>query len=151
MTAQLLIIRGLPGSGKSTLAKNIQEQSKIPVHAVEADQFHFINGEYVYKTELASYAHEWCKSQAAYHLNQGEVVIVANTFITKRSLVPYYELAQDFGASFDFKACYGEYGSIHDVPEDVIEHMANYWEDFTYDEFIEYYNEYHNIDLGEVV
>jgi len=137
----LTIIRGLPGSGKSTFAFGIQTHNTA---IVEADMFHLINDKYVYKPEMAGYAHEWCQSQVAWNLNQGNNVLVANTFITKRTIVPYFELAQEFNAGFHIITRTGDFGNIHNVPAEVIQRMAGAFETFDIEDFIEYYEEYHS-------
>lgn len=144
---KLTIVRGLPGSGKSTFV-NSEERFYVTKH-IEADDFHIINGEYVYRSQYAGRAHEWCQAQVAYYLNQGVDVAVANTFITKRSVVPYYELAQEFGAEFEIITLTNDFGTVHDVPEETLDRMKQYFEDFTTEEFIEHYNEVYNINIFE--
>jgi len=146
MSQKLIIVRGLPGSGKSTFAFGIQLANTA---VVEADMFHTIDGKYVYKPEMAGHAHEWCQAQVAWHLNLGHDVIVANTFITMRTVVPYYELAQEFGASISIKTMTGKFGSVHNVPEEVMEQMAEKFEVFDVPKFLQYYQEFHAIERME--
>jgi len=143
MSQKLIIVRGLPGSGKSTFAAGIQLSKTV---VIEADMFHLMDGKYVYRPEMAGFAHEWCQAQVAWNLNQGNDVIVANTFITMRTVVPYYELAQTFGASLSIKTMTGKYGSVHDVPDKVIEHMTETFETFDVADFLQYYEEFHAIN-----
>ena len=141
---KLTIVRGLPGSGKTTTAKKIvadynREREKV-IH-VEADMFFIRDYHYEYKSHLTGYAHQYCESTAAYFLNQGFNIVVANTFITKRSVFVYYELASIMGAEFEIVNCDGEFENIHEVPDEVLERMAEFKEVFTTEEFICYYNE----------
>ena len=151
MEQYIMIIRGLPGSGKTTFANKVKKDNEV---VVEADQFHMIDDEYIYRPEMAGRAHEWCQSQVAYFLNQGKSVLVANTFITARTLVPYYEIAKEFNVDFKIKTMDTQYNNIHDVPEDVLNRMGIQWESWknlTLESFIDYYNEFHDIEymLGE--
>ena len=146
MSQRLLIIRGLPGSGKSTFANNIALSNDI---VVEADQFHMIDGIYQYRSERAAYAHQWCLSETAYYLNQGNSVFVANTFITARSVIPYYELAKDFDVDFEIKFMTENYGSVHDVPKDVLESMTEHMEDFDTQDIINRYQYWNEFDQCE--
>ena len=132
---KLTIIRGLPGSGKSTLAlkmladaqRNLEECVRL-----EADLFHTMsNGQYVYKQELARYAHEFCRGNTAFYLNKGSDVIVANTFTTIGEALPYFKIAKACGADFEIIVCTGNYENVHDVPEDVMDKMSERWENFT--------------------
>jgi len=142
MNQRIWIIRGLPGSGKSTFANAIALSNEV---VVEADQFHMIDGQYVYRPELAGRAHEWCQAQVAYWLNQGKTVFISNTFLTLRTLVPYYEMSQEFNVLFEIKTLTQNYGTIHDVPEDTLIAMKERFEDITLESFMEYYNKFHNI------
>jgi hypothetical protein len=122
----LIIIRGLPGSGKSTFAR--QNFSSRP--NFEADMF-FINakGKYNYDSRLVKYAHQWCQSCAARELSidKNAIVVVSNTFTTLSEVLPYFEIAKDTGHGVQIYTALGEYKSIHNVPEEVIEAMAKRW------------------------
>lgn len=150
---KLIIVRGLPGSGKTTTAKKIlsdyNRELELVTH-VEADMFFTDNGKYEYKSHLAGYAHQFCESTAAYFLNQGFNVIVANTFITMRSVSPYYEMAEIMGAEFEIVNCHGDYENIHDVPFEVLERMTKFKQEFTTEDFLCYYKEYIT-ELDEMV
>jgi len=138
MKQRILIVRGLPGSGKSTFAENTRLLNDV---VVEADQFHMINGEYCYHGELASDAHNWCQSQVPYFLNQGKSVFVANTFITNQSIIPYYEIAKRFEVDFEIRTCEGDFGSVHNVPQEVLDSMKSIFQDVSTESFIKYYTE----------
>lgn len=138
---KLTLVRGLPGSGKSTLAlKMLADKQRMLEDCVrlEADLFHTMsNGQYVYKQELARYAHQFCQGNTAFYLNKGTDVIVANTFTTIGEALPYYKIAKAVGAEFEMIVCTGEYENVHEVPEEVLVSMANRWEDFTVEDLEE--------------
>ena len=134
-TPHLTIIRGLPGSGKSTLAKAMvtadamEGMEKLLVH-LEADQFHLHdNGDYHYDADLARYAHSWCISKTVFELRRDKNVVVANTFITQDEVSPYLSIAHTLGATVSIISCQGSFGTIHGVPDDVIEKMKRNWEE----------------------
>lgn len=142
---KLTIIRGLPGSGKSTLANKMKfddwQNNKIASH-LEADSFHMINGIYTYKPVLARYSHLFCESLTAYYMNRGYNVFVANTFITKSTVIPYYELSLIMNSEFEIINCTGEYNNIYNVPDNVLVGMKERFEDFTTESFVSYFNDF---------
>ncbi|OED58118.1 AAA family ATPase [Aliivibrio fischeri] len=121
---ELRLLRGLPGSGKTTLA-----QSLGLIH-IEADQF-FMNetGEYCFDGKLLGSAHQWCQAQCEYHLFHNRSVVVANTFVKQWEIEVYRKIAQKFGAKIKIDVCKGEFKSIHNVPEQVINRMKREWEE----------------------
>ncbi len=135
----LTLVRGLPGSGKSTYAQNNAKDADVFVVSVEADQFHMIDGEYQYNSNVGRHAHQWCLSQTAYYLNKGISVYVANTFINAKEMFPYYELSKDFNIEFNIITMTGIYGSVHNVPTEVIIRMKESWQNFETQELIDIY------------
>jgi hypothetical protein len=117
---QLILIRGLPGSGKSTLAANYRERG---YRHLEADQFFLVDGEYRFDPEQLGEAHAWCLDQARQALAAGELVCVANTFVTPDEIKPYTQLVPDWHVvevAHDGR-------SIHAVPEDTLQSMQAKW------------------------
>lgn len=119
--SKLTIIRGLPGSGKSTLAKT------YPCLVVEADMFFQRNGQYVFNANHIRDAHSHCQSVVRMGLAWGADVVVANTFTTLKEMRPYLDMTWD---SLEVIKCVGEYGSVHNVPEDTIKKMKQRWQDY---------------------
>lgn len=119
----LRIIRGLPGSGKSTFS------SKFPGFHIEADMFHIRNGEYNWTKEKSGDAHAWCIRQTRNALRQGFDVTVSNTFINKGELRKYFLMAKRYNCKLEIYAMHSSYGSIHNVPQSTLDHMAKNWED----------------------
>lgn len=126
---KLIIIRGLPGSGKSTKAKEIVEKTDHSAHC-EADMFHMIGGEYCFNINNIKDAHKWCQASTAYWLNRGYTTVVSNTFTTIAEMEPYFEMAKHYGAYIEVIEMKEDYGNIHSVPEDVLQKMADCWEEY---------------------
>ncbi|MCK9369280.1 ATP-binding protein [Candidatus Dojkabacteria bacterium] len=120
---ELILIRGLPGSGKSTFAKNLTKTFRSHYH-LESDMW--FGPEYKFDQTKLREAHEWCLHGTKTILfSEGlyEGVIVSNTFTTKAELKPYFELARRISIIPTVIECTGTYGSIHNVPDDIIEKM----------------------------
>ena len=131
MNKRLILVRGLPGSGKTTKAKQIiASNNNKNIILFEADMFHIIDGKYQYDVSKASDAHDWCRTQAACHLNKGLDVVVANTFTTMAELRPYIEVARRYGADTLLVETRGNFKSEHGVPAEVIEKMRARWEEY---------------------
>lgn len=120
----LTIIRGLPGSGKSTLAKQLLQGmgTQITVH-LEADQYFMVDGVYKFDRNKLMAAHEWCLRETSDMLYYNKNVIVSNTFTTMREMRPYFECAQVLNRPVNVITCQGNFGSIHDVPDETLKKM----------------------------
>ena len=125
----LFLIRGLPGSGKSTMARSMVEQNPDMCH-YEADMY-FVDddGDYYFDGSLIGDAHEWCQNCTFLSLYEGKKVVVSNTFTRIKEMQPYFDICEELGLPEPvIIEAEGNYGSIHDVPEHVIENMRNRWE-----------------------
>lgn len=139
MLGNLIIVRGLPGAGKSTKAKQIVENMATigeDVLHVETDMY-FIDpeGNYVFDAQNLGKAHSWCKYKVKNALLSGQDVVVSNTFTTRKELKPYLSMECTTLSIFE---CHENYGSIHDVPRESLNRMANRWQDLPieYKEFL---------------
>ena len=122
MQPKLVIIRGLPGSGKSTLAREL-----FPFHVLcEADQYFTDEetGEYRFDPSKLKEAHEFCKRKVKENLEQGESVVVANTFTRRWEYEPYLKMAENPLVLI----ANGNFESVHNVPKEAIERMKKRFE-----------------------
>ena len=128
MINTLYLIRGLPGSGKSTYAKNLLNSITSPTILLEADMYHYINNIYNFDPSRLADAHDWCRTNTNIFLNNGHNVIVANTFVSHVEIDPYIEIANNLKIPYKIFKCTGEFKSIHNVPEHIIENMKKRWQ-----------------------
>lgn len=120
---KLTLIRGLPGSGKSTLAKQ-----QAAIH-FEADMFFMKNDVYCFDLSLLGEAHQWCENQTASTLQQGQAVVVSNTFTQWWQIEPYIQIAKRQNVPVKLLEARGNYQNVHDVPEEVIAKLKAGYED----------------------
>lgn len=123
---KLILIRGLPGSGKSTLARSLRYYINV-----EADTY-FLNdeGDYIFDSTKIKEAHAWCLADTELNLTYLRSVAVSNTFTQMWEMQPYIDLAKKLYIPFHVVECKGNFGSIHGVPQEVIERMKSRWEEY---------------------
>lgn len=113
----LFIIRGVSGSGKTTFAHTICDT------VFSADDYHMVNGEYVWKQENIGRAHEACYNNTKKAMIDGvSRIAVANTNTREREIRPYIELAREFGYTF-FSIIVenrNDTTNVHNVPEETL-------------------------------
>lgn len=122
---QLMLIRGLPGSGKTTLAKRIIYGKGTWKH-IETDLYW--GDDYRFDITKIKQAHEWCQKHTKMHLNFGYNVIVSNTFTQRWELEPYLDIAKEYNIKPQIIIATGDFGSVHGVPQDVIQKMKDRFE-----------------------
>jgi len=123
---EIILIRGVPGSGKSTLAK-----TEFPDHKhFEADMFFMKDGVYSYDPKQIKQAHKWCQERALEALNNGENVVVSNTFIKLWEMKIY----MDMGFPFIVNQAVGEYPNSHNVDGETVKKMRERFE--PYNQFV---------------
>jgi predicted kinase len=119
----LYLIRGLPGSGKSTYAKSLG-----CLH-VEADMFFMRDGIYDFRLSSLKEAHAWCLMTTRMAIENGMDVAVSNTFTQLWEMKPYRDLAKAYATPCHIVECTGNYESVHNVPQHVIDKMKEHWEE----------------------
>lgn len=121
----LFIIRGLPGSGKTTLAKELVGVENV----FEADLYFYKDNEYNFNPKLLSKAHEACYTgvENAMLANRNKIA-VSNTFVQTWEYFRYILLAQEHHYTVFILTCENNFGSVHNVPAEVIQNMRNKWE-----------------------
>ena len=129
---QLILIRGLPGSGKSTLAKTIQAGILSSAH-IETDKYFMRSGQYDFRKEELHLAHIWAQDWAEQELSNGYDVIVSNTFSMMWEMRPYIKMAKKYHAQLTVLTCEGQYGNVHNVPDEVIQKMKARWQPYVND------------------
>lgn len=117
----LYIIRGLPGSGKSTFAKMLAE--RLECCHFEADMYFVRDGEYKFDVSLLGDAHNWCQSNVKLEILMENDCIVSNTFTTTKEIAPYVKMCKDNGTKYTIITMNGQYGSVHNVPQETMEKM----------------------------
>jgi predicted kinase len=119
----LTIIRGVSGSGKTTLAQ------KIGAVVMEADQyFEDAVGGYNFDASKLKEAHAYCKSGVDYWMKHNHDVVVSNTFTRRWEFQPYLDMADGYDYDVQVITVEGNFGSIHNVPDEVIQKQRDRWE-----------------------
>ena len=121
---KLTIVRGLPGSGKSTYAKKLAGFNHF-----EADMFHMVDGEYKFNFNNIKASHEWCQNKVKESLLNGNNTVVSNTFTQLWEMQPYIDMAKELCIELNIVTLKEQYGNIHNVPEEIIEKMAERFEE----------------------
>lgn len=127
-TSHLYIVRGIPGAGKSTYAKELQQMGHAPCH-IEADMYFERTGKYLFDMEKLHAAHNWCLTTVQVLLNQGNRVVVANTFTTYKEVKDYVNYAKLNGHGVTLVTMNNNFGSVHNVPEETMQRMRERFED----------------------
>lgn len=121
----LYLIRGLPGSGKSTFAKMLAWSIKGQHY--EADMWHMVGEEYLWRQSEVHASHQWCQARAEKAMEGGANVVVSNTFTTEKELKPYLDLGEQYGYTVTVMIIENRHGSssVHGVPEETMTKMRN--------------------------
>lgn len=128
--SKLYLIRGLPGTGKSTIAKQMLVDNTIDVY-FEADMyFTDEDGNYKFDVKKLKDAHLWCQLKTKQALDIGLRVAVSNTFIRNWEMKTYIKMAKSYDLPVEVIECEQEFGTIHEIPESVIEKMRESMEVF---------------------
>ena len=123
----LILLRGLPGSGKSTLAKELGENGKYPVCAID-DFFTDKNtGRYQFEFDKNHLAYKQCEEQVKNFMQKGaEKIIADNTFTLEWEMEPYFKLAAQYNYRIHVLTVENRHGgqNIHGIATAQLEKMA---------------------------
>lgn len=144
----IVILSGLPGSGKSHLAAELCAHYHSTAAVVSADQY-WAEDYSDFEAARLPQAHNYCLQQFLHHtmVLKTTLIIVDNTNLRALEVAPYYQLAQALGyrpviirVRAPVRLCLER--QQHDVPEDLIGHMANRVFDVPPWWAVEHYNNY---------
>lgn len=141
--SKLIIVRGAQGSGKSTFSNRLIRSlikfgySPTDICHFESDQFfEDEDGNYNFDGTKLWLAHKQCFEKTKKCLLRDKIVIVSNTFATKRELKPYFDFADENDIPVDVYRCTGEYQNVHNVPEEVVIAKRKQMEDIPNEELV---------------
>lgn len=82
-------------------------------------------GDYKFDAGKLSYVHEKCQEFVKFYMEEGNDIIVSNTFTTEKELQPYLDMAEEYGYTVVSLIVENRHGgkSIHNVPETTMEKM----------------------------
>ena len=123
---ELVIIRGIPGTGKSTLGR---EFAAAGYQHFENDMyFQGRGGTHPFSKDLWPAAKSWCLMQTAAAMKLGYNIVVSNTFTQHDQYSSYTNLAKAYHYTLRIISLTEEHGSIHNVPEDLMQRIRQIWE-----------------------
>lgn len=133
----LYLIRGLTGSGKTSLAALIDDGLWCE-HQMQAwsystdDYFTKPNGEYHFDASQLKKAHAFTQAEVRAHMKglheHADALIVHNTFSCNWEMKPYKDMAKEYGWSVFVIECQNDFGTTHNVPDEVRDRMSERWE-----------------------
>ena len=123
---ELLVVRGPQGSGKSTLAKRVVPDGYV--HVEQDDFFTLGDGTYAYNRDMVWDAVQYCKRIVEEAMRDGNDVVVANVFTYTKQIEWYAAMADAYGYSVTIIDMCTQYGSVHNVPQPVVDKCVQEFE-----------------------
>lgn len=94
----MYIMRGIPGSGKSFKAKQLAPESNI----FSTDDYWISDNVYKFQLAKLKEAHEWNRQRAQFAcVREVTPVVIDNTNISKKERLPYIEIAELNGYTWE--------------------------------------------------
>jgi len=125
----LILLRGLPGAGKSTVAQLIMTGGGMTDKVIEADSYFYDHmNNYNFDPSKLPAAHNYCKTMVTDYMKMMKPkIVVANTLTQEWEMLPYYELAEQYGYRVHTLIVENRHGneSIHNVPAVSIGNMLH--------------------------
>jgi predicted kinase len=121
MEKVIIIVRGLQGSGKSTVAKLFGTKAICC-----ADDYFMRDGKYQWFGHMLPAAHAWCiRKCKRFMKKQACRIVIDNTNVKTRDLVPYTDLARQFGYVVHVIIVENRHGGVntHGVPAEALERL----------------------------
>ena len=142
----MILTRGWPGSGKSYLSKQIAQKAannNIRCETFSTDNYWMQNGDYIFNPTKLSIAHKWNQDNVRFACEEKlgfakpELVIVDNTNLTFKELIPYlniakknnyipFEVVPNTPWMYNIQECVDR--NQHGVPSEAIERMMKKFE-----------------------
>lgn len=95
-------------------------------HHYEADMYFMDEqGNYNFDASKLNRAHNWCIDKTREGLEHGDIVIVSNTFTTKKELKPYFDMAKEIGIVPVVYLAQNQFNNVHNVPADKLQVMRD--------------------------
>lgn len=129
---RITIIRGLPGSGKSTYAK----ENYDCLH-VENDMMCIQDGKYQWDFTKVTERKAAVVGIVDLAMQYGIDVVLSSTFLTMSDVNVFKDIANRYHAGFEVIRCVGDFGSVHDVPEDTMRSMRTLMENYPGEKVVE--------------
>jgi predicted kinase len=125
--ASLILLRGLPGAGKTTLARELSENGKYPVCAIDDFFTNAASGEYKFEFDKNHLAYKACEEKTRHAMQRGAAkIFVDNTFTLEWEMEPYFKLGEEFNYRVHVITVENRHGSnnIHSISQEQLEKMA---------------------------
>jgi len=123
----LILLRGLPGSGKTTLARQLSENGKYSVCAIDDFFTDALTGKYWFEFEKNHLAYKQCEARVKEQMQLGaEKIFVDNTFTLEWEMKSYFKLAAEFKYRMHVVTVENRHGgkNVHGISHAQLEKMA---------------------------
>lgn len=125
----LYVMQGPSGGGKSTVARQLQQSTNAEI--CSTDNFHMVDGKYVFQAIKLADFHKQNLEQAKKLMDEGKTVIVDNTNIRRYEPKGYVQHAVSLGIPVIFIRVDGNFQNTHGVPQDKVDLMRKNMETLT--------------------